>query len=672
MSTVTPLEDTKEEEGITLVQKTRPFQPFQNDPNLRVYFALLTQMTEDDVDLLRSVRMDISPQRQVTLLLTHLKTAYEKNDLHLAEKLLGHILELASTFTLDTNQLASVAEMGQLLQLERGEKTPVLVAAVLEQVYMQLRSSQVLPRTDFMKRIFVLLLRGRYEHTSVLLQDFAARLLNMLQQGAITDVEHGGMLCCLSQMVSQCFQIMDAMALGQDNGPGYDDVTLLDRMTQLPQLIEQLKETGYVLAAAVGDQNISSARVHFVDVLKKSGDIGLLRGVGGLVAGIVNGLLGNVKIHVVHFGAFAYITDSEAIHDPRFVDILPRLLKTSTPSSSHLVRPELVPNILEFLKGVYTTLREMDPCDARGVGALGDVYFACGAVREAFCFYVMGLESASRGFMDIRQIQWYHLPRLVQCAEQSNEYLAATVFCQLYPTLVVHRTLGLLTKALSVRETQQWIVQDKGPVEGVVSVLWDVVVLEFAIGTPSVGRPPHVHQAPDGKAHPPVESVVSESENGKVHPPAEAFMSEVKTEKHILQQRPSWANPHAGHISSRGHPSSQPHAGHIRQQRPPVSTTPRRAHPPAEATRHQNAHKIAQPQAAAPPSAKPNPSSQIATHLLATLRAGGGRRATNRLSRVENGENGRAGICREGSRATRYYRRIWLAWPGWRGTHASL
>ncbi|KNC97391.1 uncharacterized protein SPPG_07318 [Spizellomyces punctatus DAOM BR117] len=475
---VTSMEDTNEEKISSAIQKTRPFQLFHNDPNLRVYFALLTQITEDDVDLLRSVRMDIAPQRQVTLLLTHLKTVYEKNDIHLAEKLLGHILELASTFSLDTIQLTSVAEMGQLLQLERGEKTPVVVAAVLEQVYMQLRSSQVLPRTDFMKRIFALLLRGRYEHTSVLLQDFAARLLNMLQQGAITDVEQGGMLCCLSQMVSQCFQIMDAMALGQDSTV-YDDIPLLDRITKVPHLIEQLKETGYVLAAAVGDQNISTARIHFVDVLKKSGDIRLLWGVGGLVAGVVNGLLGNAKIHVGHFGAFAYITDSEATHDPRFVDILPRL-KTPTPSSSHLLRPELVPNILEFLKGVYMTIRHMDPFDERVVGALGDVYFACGAVREAFCLYVMGLECSSRGFTNIPQIQWYHLPRLVQCAEQSNEYLVATVFCQLYPTLAIQRTLGLLTKALSVRP-QQWIVEDKGPVEGVVSVFWDVVVLEFAI-----------------------------------------------------------------------------------------------------------------------------------------------------------------------------------------------
>ncbi|KAJ3172758.1 hypothetical protein HDU87_007846 [Geranomyces variabilis] len=141
---------------------------------------------------------------------------------------------------------------------------------------------------------------------------------------------------------------------------------------------------------------------------------------------------------------------------------------------------------------------ELRANDKEAYFALAEVSYAKKAYWTALSFYLDGLAVHSHNFamtllLDTDR-QWLGevMPRMSECAALCQEYFLAAVLSQLHPTPDSSIPFGLLDKALEAMvagENQPgsqrdyvYLVEDRGYPDNVISTLWNLDLLEYAVG----------------------------------------------------------------------------------------------------------------------------------------------------------------------------------------------
>ncbi|KAI8587589.1 hypothetical protein BDZ88DRAFT_425017 [Geranomyces variabilis] len=147
---------------------------------------------------------------------------------------------------------------------------------------------------------------------------------------------------------------------------------------------------------------------------------------------------------------------------------------------------------------------ELRANDKEAYFALAEASYAKKAYWKALCFYLDGLAVHSHNFamtllLDTDR-QWLGtvMPRMGECAAMCQEYFLAAVLSQLHPTPDSSVPFALLDKALEAmveNETRMvageqrpdsqrdyiYLVEDRGYPDNVISTLWNLDLLEYAV-----------------------------------------------------------------------------------------------------------------------------------------------------------------------------------------------
>ncbi|KAI8827242.1 uncharacterized protein EV422DRAFT_513176 [Fimicolochytrium jonesii] len=506
--------------------------------HLRMHL-LTTLPSTPDLSLYLSPTLSIPPHHLLPVIHSHARTALKNQNYTLTEQLLSIIPHLLAGLPLGTPQVMDERMIAELRHMQMTVELWKLAGVFehandagtgqqpdlrfLEVLFTGLGKEKFLPDLQFMEHIFIILVRrgGLYDYIKAL----ATHLLTLTQNAAFAHPDRASVLCLLAELVASCVLVFSHLPVGED-----DIKTLQSLATDLPKLAAT-KEAIFRLATLLGNPGIATqheAHRHLLTIILKAVPPPQLTVFLQCLSGVVVGLQAGAGVDVVRrmelHGPWAHLTDNTGGSGPLPPSLTPHLpaLRTPIPTQSQLTA-QAVPYLVVFVKGVYARLLDAED-DGDDGGKRVDVRLdrATNLVRIAECCcvsaewrdalgcYMDALAILSMDFGNMPAIEhlWGTavLPKMVLCAEMCGEHLAAATLTQLSPTLNVLTAFECVEKALdrlfpsesshstgnddrehdddeNLQMEREMLARDGGYQTGVVSVLWNVDVLEFGIAT---------------------------------------------------------------------------------------------------------------------------------------------------------------------------------------------
>ncbi|KAJ3021373.1 hypothetical protein HKX48_008690 [Thoreauomyces humboldtii] len=488
------------------------------DVEIHLRLRLLSVLTDVDIEYLRTTLPGITKLKFISTLLEHCQAAQAEGGYLHAERL----LMMASQLCLDDpEQYARLTPAEQAyintsgvwvdqmksIVLPAGdgaaEAVPIiknLVMKALETLYKGLGVNQNLPGNDYFVQLYCTLIQLGDEGLDKYLGILAEKMLDKSKEGVFrsADMLRANMLYILTTMVARCMTLFQIWTLP----PGCIETELLVRIaTQAPEKIAETKDAAMGLAVFLGDAGppAVSAREYLLKILRKVGQLSKLKVVGSLLAGTVRHLQKDDRMaRIPILGVLSHVTNREAVNrpiDPTIAALIPLIQSVRMISSPQLLRPEMGPAVLEFLRGLWVLRLSYEPNEKDVYFALGDLHSAQGRFPEGLRMYLDGMAVRSSNFATPILVHTDNLsdvmPRVSRCAALCKDYLTAIVLAQLCNPPLQAR-YEYLVKALDDQvaagnhegehAVSDLFLADRPAPFGVLCPIWDQDLLEHVVG----------------------------------------------------------------------------------------------------------------------------------------------------------------------------------------------
>ncbi|KAJ3278832.1 hypothetical protein HK104_001992 [Borealophlyctis nickersoniae] len=284
------------------------------------------------------------------------------------------------------------------------------------------------------------------------------------------------------------------------------DAFILSLSQNLPNIVPLVTQMVFGLIWDPVGKGVETA----LEFMEGTKDLALYRVVGGVVAGLLNAFRKNT-FSLRFYGLCTIFGDIEqtmnAWQRPS-VDKLAELLVTggASPLLGLLQTPYFNPQrLLVFLQQLYAKSVELtcDKPDTSFLFCAAETYFAGGRMEEAFRAYLDVLSHVTAHFSQRQALaEMMQLPtamqfplvrRLQECAALIKDDLAFVVLSQYTECGTYEAQYKALENVLSAEAVRAGgedghmgpLFEDLGDEKGVVSVIWDVQLLEYCVGTVS-------------------------------------------------------------------------------------------------------------------------------------------------------------------------------------------